>query len=174
MATFYGRHYLWMPPALLSVAEGAMGLLDWLQEKAPSLLPTRWIPGTAGAPGGIALYDAKSCSYGPNALGSNQFRVAGSLRDWDARPDLGRVRCPTLVMCGRHDVATPALAGVLHEGIAGARLHVFEHSAHFAMELSRLSFAGWWRSFLQPSEEWARRNSPTWRCKKKHITFSDH
>ena len=147
MATFYGRHYLWMPPALLSVAEGAMGLLDWLQEKAPSLLPTRWIPGTAGRLAASLDTMLKSCSYGP-MWGSNQFNVAGSLRDWDARPELDRVRCPTLVMCGRHDVATPALAGVLHEGIAGAQLHVFEHSAHFAMEEEPAEFCRVVEEFL--------------------------
>jgi len=46
---------------------------------------------------------------------------------------LSRLRVPTLVLAGRHDVAIPLEASLeLVELIAGARLRVFEQSGHFA------------------------------------------
>ena len=51
----------------------------------------------------------------------------------DSREDLGRIRVPTLVLCGREDQSTPL---VLHEEIAaripGARLAVIERCGHLS------------------------------------------
>lgn len=51
----------------------------------------------------------------------------------DIRPDLGRIACPTLVLCGRQDRMTPV---DLHEEIAaaipGAKLVVVEDCGHLA------------------------------------------
>ena len=51
----------------------------------------------------------------------------------DSRPDLAKISCPTLVLCGRQD----ALTGVeLHEemaaGIDGAKLVVVEDCGHLS------------------------------------------
>ena len=52
---------------------------------------------------------------------------------YDVSAELGRVRCPTLVMVGDQDQATPpAMAEALAEGIEGARLHVIRGAAHQA------------------------------------------
>jgi pimeloyl-ACP methyl ester carboxylesterase len=49
----------------------------------------------------------------------------------DGRPDLARIPCPTLILCGREDVLTPLAA---HEEMAaaipGARLTVIEQCGH--------------------------------------------
>lgn len=49
----------------------------------------------------------------------------------DGRADLGRIACPTLVLCGRQDALTPL---ALHEEMAalvpGARLEVIEECGH--------------------------------------------
>ncbi len=51
----------------------------------------------------------------------------------DSRPDLARIVCPTLVLCGRQDALTPLAA---HEemaaGIKGARLVVIEDCGHMS------------------------------------------
>jgi len=39
--------------------------------------------------------------------GPTEFDVIGLLRDWDRTADLGRIRVPTLVTCGRYDEITP-------------------------------------------------------------------
>jgi proline-specific peptidase len=64
--------------------------------------------------------------------GANEFTVTGNLKRWDRTARLGEIATPTLVTCGRHDEATPACAETLRRGIPGARLHVFEESAHMA------------------------------------------
>jgi pimeloyl-ACP methyl ester carboxylesterase len=49
----------------------------------------------------------------------------------DLRPALGRVRCPTLVICGEHDfIAGPAWNRPIAEGIDGAELHVVAGAGH--------------------------------------------
>jgi pimeloyl-ACP methyl ester carboxylesterase len=51
----------------------------------------------------------------------------------DSRPSLAAIRCPTLVLCGRHDAATPlALSEEIAAGIAGSRLVVVEDCGHLA------------------------------------------
>jgi pimeloyl-ACP methyl ester carboxylesterase len=49
----------------------------------------------------------------------------------DSRPVLATIRVPTLVAVGADDVLTPpALAREIHQGIAGARLHVLPECGH--------------------------------------------
>ncbi len=47
-----------------------------------------------------------------------------------ARPRLGEIRLPTLVLSGRFDEATPAVVEALQRGIPGSERVVFEESAH--------------------------------------------
>jgi pimeloyl-ACP methyl ester carboxylesterase len=51
----------------------------------------------------------------------------------DSRPDMARIACPTLVLCGRQDALTPLAA---HEemaaGIKGAKLVVVEDCGHMS------------------------------------------
>jgi proline-specific peptidase len=63
--------------------------------------------------------------------GPSEFCVTGTLKDWDITDRLGEIRVPALVLCGRDDEATPALADTIQRGIDGSELVIFEHSAHF-------------------------------------------
>jgi proline-specific peptidase len=63
--------------------------------------------------------------------GPSEFCVTGTLKDWDITNLLGKIRVPTLVLCGRDDEATPTLAETIQQGIPGSELVIFEHSAHF-------------------------------------------
>lgn len=63
-------------------------------------------------------------------LGPDELVPAGLLADWDVVARLGEIRCPTLVVSGRHDFATPATAAMLYQGIPSSEWVVFEHSAH--------------------------------------------
>ena len=62
--------------------------------------------------------------------GPSEFHVVGSIRDWQAKDRLGRIRVPTLLVSGRHDEATPALQQTLLDGLPDARWEVFEASSH--------------------------------------------
>ena len=51
----------------------------------------------------------------------------------DRRPDLPRIACPTVVLCGRDDAATPLLLSEeIAAGIPGAELVVIEECGHLA------------------------------------------
>ncbi len=71
-------------------------------------------------------------------------------RDWDMRPDLGRIRCPTLVMQGDEDEHAPPQHVVdIASAIPGAELHLVPGAGHMlqrerAREVNRrlLGFLG--------------------------------
>jgi proline-specific peptidase len=62
--------------------------------------------------------------------GPNEMLPTGTLADWDVTDRLGEIHVPALVLCGRHDEATPHQAAVIAAGIADAELVLFEESAH--------------------------------------------
>lgn len=68
---------------------------------------------------------ARTALFGPSEL-----EPAGLLADWNVTSRLGEIRCPTLVTCGRHDLASPETAAILYQGIAGSEWVVLENSAH--------------------------------------------
>lgn len=62
--------------------------------------------------------------------GPSEFHVVGTLKDWDITSRLSEITAPTLVMSGRYDEATPAIAETVHRGINGSEWVVFEDSSH--------------------------------------------
>jgi pimeloyl-ACP methyl ester carboxylesterase len=54
-----------------------------------------------------------------------------AIRDADLRADDAAIRCPTLVIVGKEDLATPpSAAAELRDAIAGARLVELDAAAH--------------------------------------------
>lgn len=62
--------------------------------------------------------------------GPSEFHVIGVIKDWDIVDRLGEIRVPALVISGRYDEATPAIAETVHSGIPGSQRVLFEHSSH--------------------------------------------
>jgi proline-specific peptidase len=62
--------------------------------------------------------------------GPSEFHVIGTLKEWDIVPRLGEIDVPTLVISGRFDEATPAIAETVHRGIHGSAWVIFENSSH--------------------------------------------
>jgi len=62
--------------------------------------------------------------------GPNEWTTTGALKGWDTRARLHEIDVPTLVVRGRYDMCTDAVAAELVDGIRGAREVVFEHSSH--------------------------------------------
>jgi len=62
--------------------------------------------------------------------GPNEFTTIGNLRYWNRTPDLGQIKIPVLITCGRHDELGPVCAASLHEGLSNAEMVIFEKSAH--------------------------------------------
>lgn len=69
-------------------------------------------------------------AVGPDGFLRQQKAIMGRP---DSRPDLARIRCPTLVLCGRQDLATPlALSEEMAAALPGARLAVVEDCGHLS------------------------------------------
>lgn len=62
--------------------------------------------------------------------GPSEFRPTGSLKDWDITGRLGEIAVPALVLSGRYDEATPAIAEEVHRGIRDSEWVLFEESSH--------------------------------------------
>ncbi len=71
-----------------------------------------------------------AANVGPDAYARQQAAIISRR---DQRPNLGAIKCPALVLCGRQDALTPL---VLHEeiaaGIPGAVLEVVEDCGHLS------------------------------------------
>lgn len=78
-----------------------------------------------------AVAESRAHPAAGNALfGQSLLAPAGRLADWDVTGRLGEVRCPTLVTCGRYDMATPEMAAALYRGVPDSVWVVLERSAH--------------------------------------------
>ncbi len=84
--------------------------------------------------------------------GPSEFHVIGVLKDWDIVDRLGEIHVPTLVVSGRYDEATPAIAETVHHGISGSEWVLFEHSAHMPHVEEPERFRQVLTSFLERDE----------------------
>jgi proline-specific peptidase len=105
----------------------------------------RTIENTAGSPAYKVMW------------GRNQFLLTGNLQGWDRRSEVGRLRLPTLVSCGRQDKFAPACALELHQAIPGSELHVFEQSSHMSHLEEPEAFISVVEAFLARAEQVAAR-----------------
>src|SRR3954451_20253038 len=79
----------------------------------------------------LDLMDAEKATDVYRAMqGPNEWTPVGALRGWDVRERLGEIDVPPLVIRGRHDMCTDAVARTLLQGIRGAREVVLEESSH--------------------------------------------
>ncbi len=69
----------------------------------------------------------------PVMNGPNEFKVTGTLKDWDARSALADIRIPTLVLTSEWDEVTLDCHQRLHQAIPGSKLAVLPQARHLAM-----------------------------------------
>jgi proline-specific peptidase len=70
-------------------------------------------------------------------VGANELAYTGNLRNRDDSARLGEIGVPTLLLCGREDIATPERSAAYQSKLPGSRLVVFEHSSHWYFEEER-------------------------------------
>ncbi|MGE4323285.1 MAG: alpha/beta fold hydrolase [Sphingobium sp.] len=77
-----------------------------------------------------ALYDQIAWEVGPERFIRQQQAIGKRI---DSRPHLGAITCPTMVLVGAQDLATPPhLAEEMAQGIKGARLVTIPDCGHLA------------------------------------------
>ncbi|MEU8819145.1 alpha/beta fold hydrolase [Actinoplanes sp. NPDC048796] len=123
------------PVHVCGLSAGAMVGLRWaarhpedvasLALSAVQLRPPRWVmtPHTAV----MRLIPAKSFD---GVTKQQLLRTMGELSRADLRPDLGRVRARTLVLCGAKDRLNQAASRAAADGIAGAELRIVPGAGH--------------------------------------------
>jgi proline iminopeptidase len=62
--------------------------------------------------------------------GINEFCYTGSLRNWNRAGQLHRITQPALVICGLHDLLTPACSQLMQDALPDSRMIVFPNSSH--------------------------------------------
>ncbi len=87
--------------------------------------------------------------------GPSEFTITGTIRDIDLSPQLSRIRAPTLVLGGRYDEVTPAVARQIRDGIPGARGVTFEGSSHTPFWEEREQFMRVVTEFLRSVDDTA-------------------
>jgi proline iminopeptidase len=72
-------------------------------------------------------YDVYRVMWGEES----EFKITGTLAEFDAEPRLGEIQVPTLVIVGASDMPTLVMAEKTARLIPDASLEVFEHSRHY-------------------------------------------
>ena len=70
------------------------------------------------------------------------------LEGWDITDRLAEIKIPCLVAAGEYDLRSPKCAQVIHRGIKGSKLVVFENCSHTAIWEDRVRFIEVVRDFL--------------------------
>jgi proline iminopeptidase len=84
--------------------------------------------------------------------GPSEFTITGTLRDYERADRLPELKLPVLFTAGRHDEATPETTEYYRSLVPGARLEIFEESAHLTMQDEPEEYAQAIREFLREVE----------------------
>jgi proline-specific peptidase len=85
--------------------------------------------------------------------GPNEWSMTGVLRDWDVCGRLREIDVPTLVIRGRYDMCTDAIAATLTAGLKHAREVVLDESSHTPVLEETERYLDEVRTFLRESEQ---------------------
>ena len=102
------------------------------------------VPECEGVTGGDPVYR--------HMWGAAEFTATGVLRDYDRTDRLGELRLPVLFLAGRHDEAIPATVADFQRRVPGAKMAVFEHSAHASYRTETAEYVRIVRQFLEEAE----------------------
>jgi proline iminopeptidase len=82
-------------------------------------------------------------------FGPSDFRIIGTIRNWDVVDRLAEIAVPTLLLAGRFDECSPEHMQEMHQRIAGSRFEFFESSAHLPFIEEPVRFDRVMREFLR-------------------------
>ena len=107
------------------------------------------VPECEGVTGGDQVYR--------HMWGAGEFTATGLLRDYDRTDRLGELKLPVLFLAGRHDEAVPETVADFQRRVPGARMQVFENSAHATYRTETAEYVRIVREFLAEAEANGRR-----------------
>ncbi len=84
--------------------------------------------------------------------GAKEFAITGTLKNFDPTDKLPGIKVPVLFLCGRFDEATPETTRYYKSLIPGARMKVFENSAHLPHWTDRKQYMKTVQEFLNAVE----------------------
>jgi len=82
-------------------------------------------------------------------FGPSDFRIVGTIRNWDVFDRLDEIAVPTLLLGGRFDECSPEDMQEMHHRIAGSRFELFESTAHMPFIEEPQRFDQVMRDFLR-------------------------
>jgi pimeloyl-ACP methyl ester carboxylesterase len=95
-----------------------------------ALLPKLLLPAHMRDAAMVATVKAMATATGKDAYCRQQEAIIGRI---DSRPHLAKIKCPTLILCGKEDTLTPvALHQEMANAIAGSRLVVAGQCGHLS------------------------------------------
>ena len=92
-------------------------------------------------------YDVYRIMWGEES----EFKVIGTLAEFNVESRLGEIRAPTLVIVGGSDIVSVPVAQKTARPIRGSKLEIFEHSRHFPFIEEKERFIEVVRSFILQS-----------------------
>jgi proline iminopeptidase len=102
------------------------------------------IPECEGITGGDQVYR--------HMWGAGEFTATGLLRDYDRSDRLGELTLPVLFLAGRKDEAAPGTIADFQRRVPGARMKIFENSAHATYRTETAEYVRTVRAFLEEVE----------------------
>jgi proline iminopeptidase len=85
--------------------------------------------------------------------GASEFNANGTLQYYDCTPLLYMINVPTLFTCGKYDEATPETTAYYQSLIPGAKIKVFNRSAHMCHITEAPKYIKAVRNFLKKVEK---------------------
>ena len=82
-------------------------------------------------------------------FGPSDFRIVGTIRNWDVVDRLAEITVPTLLLAGKYDECSPEHMREMHRRIAGSRFEFFESSSHLPFVEEPHRFDAVMREFLR-------------------------
>jgi proline iminopeptidase len=106
------------------------------------------VPECEGVSGGDQVYR--------HMWGAGEFTATGLLRDYDRTHRLSELTLPVLFLAGRHDEAVPETVADFQRQVPGAKMTVFENSAHATYRTETAEYVKIVRQFLEEAERTGR------------------
>jgi proline-specific peptidase len=78
----------------------------------------------------VAAFTGMGTEIFETMFGPSDFRIVGTIRNWDVMDRLTEIAVPTLVLAGKFDECAPEHMQEMHRRIAGSQFELFESSSH--------------------------------------------